>query len=203
MCEQNTHFVHFSGERAERSHQILQTAQCPQGLQNLGANPQERDRRAESLRGGARGTLDRTQGMLASPSPRPSRWGSAFSVPGEAVAIGRTLASLPGARRVVLRGAQRLKDRQGARAPRPLARSASGLPPIRATLQPRVLPPMPGSRLLPSLGAPRGWTISRSGLCHPLHPCPVPLLSSGPPSHPQSLAFCLTHLPVSERIWLP
>lgn len=92
--------------------------------------------------------------MLASPSPRPSRWGSAFSVPGEAVAIGRTLASLPGARRVVLRGAQRLKDRQGARAPRPLARSASGLPPIRATLQPRVLPPMPGSRLLPSLGAP-------------------------------------------------
>lgn len=128
----------------------------------------------------------------SSSSARPSRWGSAFSVPGEAVAIGRTLAFLLGGRRVVLCGAQRLKDAERTEAAcAPCVR----FPRIRASNS--AAPPCsrqcPGPSFSPAWSPPPGlnhftfWSLS------PLHPCPVPLPTSDPaslpPSTPESLGI--------------
>lgn len=110
------------------------------------------------------------------PLARPSRWGSAFAVPGEAVAIGRTLAFLPGGRRVVLCGAQRLKDSE--RAACALCVGVSAYP--RNSAAPRRSRQCRGPGFSPAWSPPGLnhfvlWSLS------PLHPCPVPLPTSASP----------------------
>lgn len=180
VCAKHTFCAFFLESEPTAITRFSKGLNVPTGFRTVGASPQERDWRAESLRGGARGTLERTQGMLEFSSRSPKSLGLSFlgagrgrcNRPDPGIPPGRTQGC-------TLRGAE--AERRGAHRGRLRAlRPVSAHPRIQLC-SPAVLPPMPRSRLLPSLVA-----AARAEPFHVLvSVAPAPLSCSSPDLRPR------------------